>query len=1215
MFRNQVLSIANQLRYGLVSIVVLTVLITGSTLIYLSFREQAEQTKRLQQERSQGAANKISAYLDNLQRQLNYLSELRGLTDFTPETQRSLLEGLVNSNSAYEIVGILNAKAEVVQAMSPYEPISPSRLDLAQAYIDSPLFLRTFRNGNNYVSPVEINSKIGLPVATLAVPIRNNKNQIDGVLFAQINLNFLTQITDRTQVGKTGYSYVLDNQSVLIAGGTGIERQKAKGKRQKLNSPSIPHSPSKIETLQNLKNRPFVRELSKLSLSPGIQPVTVYKGLHGEEVIGTATLVRRVSWMVVVELPTTEVYAPVRWMILVMGGTTLVAALVAVSLGIAFSSSITIPLKSLTTAASKISGGQFDSRVNIAAFNELGELATSFNTMATQLQASFAEMKALNEALSESESRLTQFLEAVPVGVSVHDATGKLYFANKMAQQLLGIEALPETKSEYLAEAYQVYIAGTEQLYPTANLPIVRSLAGETVHAEDLELHQSNKVVPIEVWATPIYDEKGTIVYAIAAFQDITERKQVEKFLADYSRTLETQVAERTEALRQSEKRYRAILEDQTELIVRFRPDGTLTFVNEVFCRYFGLKREEVIGSCYQPVIFEADREYVAQQVNSINRENPVLTIENRVVTAGGVRWTQWINRALFDEQGRIVEFQSVGRDISDKKQAEIALQQAKEAAEAASLAKSTFLANMSHELRTPLNAILGFAQLMSRDPSLSANHQENLGIIHRSGEHLLNLINQVLDLSKIEAERVTLYEKNFNLYSLLDDLQDMFWLRTADKGLQLLVDRTPDVPQYVRTDEAKLRQVLINLLNNAIKFTSEGGVSLKVKTLTGGSPLPEINSTTQRGQKSGRYLSWEETSQPRAPKVKSQAEEQTTNNKQQTTIHFEIEDTGVGIAPDELDSLFKPFVQTSSGQQAQEGTGLGLTISRQFVRLMGGEIAVESEVGRGTTFRFDIQVTGVDAPDLEKNRQISRRVIALEPNQPRYRILIADDNDYNRQLVLKLLSPLGFELQQANNGKEAVEIWQNWQPHLIWMDVRMPVMDGYEATRQIRAQEARGWGGGESNSTHSVNTVQHQPTVIIALTASAFEGQAASILAAGCDDCVRKPFREQVIFEKMAEYLGVRYVYEHNTDSQGMQKQMSGGKGKNLTSDDLAVMPAEWVAQLHQAALEVDADPIFQLIEQIPQSHPALAKGLTDLVHRFRFDEILELTQENCNF
>jgi signal transduction histidine kinase len=206
------------------------------------------------------------------------------------------------------------------------------------------------------------------------------------------------------------------------------------------------------------------------------------------------------------------------------------------------------------------------------------------------------------------------------------------------------------------------------------------------------------------------------------------------------------------------------------------------------------------------------------------------------------------------------------------------------------------------------------------------------LGIIHRSGEHLLNLINQVLDLSKIEAERITLYEKNFNLYSLLDDLEDMFWLRTADKGLQLLFERTPNVPQYVRTDEAKLRQVLINLLNNAIKFTSEGGVFLKVKTQNSKLKIPDSQFPISNSQ-----------------------------------LHFEIEDTGVGIAPDELDSLFKPFVQTSSGQQAQEGTGLGLTISRQFVRLMGGEIAVESEVGRVLPLDLTFKLLGLMPLTLKK--------------------------------------------------------------------------------------------------------------------------------------------------------------------------------------------------------------------------------------------------------
>jgi PAS domain S-box-containing protein len=549
---NQLFSIAKQLRYGLVSIVVSSVLITGGSLTYLSFREQAEQTRQLQQERSQGAANKISAYLDNLQRQLNYLSELRGLTDFTPETQRNILEGLVNSNSAYELVGMLNNRGQVVQAMSPYEPVSPSQLNIALASANSPLFLRAFKDGQNYVSSVEIDSKLSLPVATLAVPIRNRQNQIQGVLFAKITLNFLTQITDRTQVGKTGYSYVLDNRLVLIAGGlTTAEHQNSNVKAK-----------SQIVTLQDLKDRPFVRELFRLSLSPTIQPVIVYQGLNGEDVVGTATLVRRVQWIVVAELPTAEAYAPVRWMILVMGGATLVAVVVAVSLGIAFSNSITIPLKSLTTAASKISSGQFDSQVNIVASNELGELAKSFNSMAKQLQASFAEMKALNEELSKSEKRLTQFLEAMPVAVFVADASGKPYYANQTAQQILGKGIVANAANEELAEVYQAYLAGSEQLYPSDQDALLRALKGESATLDDMEIHQPHKIVPIEVWGTPIFDEEGKVAYAIAAFQDITKRKQAEQLLAKYNQTLERTVEERTQALSQALEHLKATQEE-----------------------------------------------------------------------------------------------------------------------------------------------------------------------------------------------------------------------------------------------------------------------------------------------------------------------------------------------------------------------------------------------------------------------------------------------------------------------------------------------------------------------------------------------------------------------------------------------------------------------------------------------------------------------------
>ncbi|MCL1465209.1 hybrid sensor histidine kinase/response regulator [Argonema galeatum] len=394
-------------------------------------------------------------------------------------------------------------------------------------------------------------------------------------------------------------------------------------------------------------------------------------------------------------------------------------------------------------------------------------------------------------------------------------------------------------------------------------------------------------------------------------------------------------------------------------------------------------------------------------------------------------------------------------------------LQKAKSAADAANQAKSEFLANMSHELRTPLNAILGFAQLMNSAGSLTLEQEQNLGIISRSGEHLLRLINQVLELSKIEAGRITLNEENFDLYCLLEDLEDMFRLKAEDKDLQLIFERSPTVPQYLRTDEVKLRQVLINLLNNAIKFTDFGGVSLKVKS-----------------KKADFFL-----------------------------FTFEVEDTGPGIAPEELNNLFKAFVQTKTGKTSHQGTGLGLAISRQFVKLMKGEITVSSEVGKGTIFKFDIAIAQVDATDI-KSKQSPRRVIALEPNQPSYRILIVDDRWENRHLLYKMLQPLGFDLQEASNGLEAIEIWSSWRPHLIWMDMRMPVMDGYEATKHIK--------------THT----KGQATAIIALTASVFEEEKAVVLSAGCDDFLRKPFREADIFEVMHKHLGVHYIYDEPTDS-----------------------------------------------------------------------------------
>jgi CheY-like chemotaxis protein len=325
----------------------------------------------------------------------------------------------------------------------------------------------------------------------------------------------------------------------------------------------------------------------------------------------------------------------------------------------------------------------------------------------------------------------------------------------------------------------------------------------------------------------------------------------------------------------------------------------------------------------------------------------------------------------------------------------------------------------------------------MTRSPTLPGEHKENISIISRSGEHLLTLINDVLDMSKIEAGRTILNEHNFDFYSLLDDLEDMFRLKAEEKGLQLLCNRSPDIPQYVRTDEVKLRQVLINLLNNAVKFTQQGTVSLRVSVVT-------------------QLSSWVET-------TFKPSNLQTPTDNGQLTIAFEISDTGIGIPSDELDIIFEPFVQAKTGQEeSQEGTGLGLAISCQFVQLMGGQITVSSEVGRGSVFQFALKISAIASTDIAPQQPI-RQVIALKPNQPRYRILIVDEKADNRQLLLLLLSPLGFDLKEACNGLEAIAIWENWQPHLIWMDMRMPVMNGIEATKLIRTKEKEMGRGAEA--------------------------------------------------------------------------------------------------------------------------------------------------------
>jgi len=540
--------------------------------------------------------------------------------------------------------------------------------------------------------------------------------------------------------------------------------------------------------------------------------------------------------------------------------------------------------------------------------------------------------------------------------------------------------------------------------------------------------------------------------------------------------------------------------------------------------------------------------------------------------------------------------------------------EEARKAAEAANQAKSIFLANMSHELRSPLNAILGFAQVMSRSETLADEHVEELEIILRSGEHLLALINQVLDLSKIEAGRVTIDKNNCDLYGMLQNIEDMFAYRIQNKPVQLHVEHTGALPHFIHTDEVKLRQILINLLNNAVKFTQEGSV-----TFHAGTDL-RVRPT----------------------------EEEHTQGCTPITLYFEVSDTGPGIAPDEMDTLFEAFSQTESGRQAREGTGLGLTISRKFARLMGGDMQVRSEVGSGTTFRLTLPVEVPDTADIEPVAPI-RRVLALEPHQcdadgKPYRILIVDNMPDNCRLLRSLLSlPVGapnnrfqkpeaegFELREAKNGQEAIDIWKSWHPHLIFMDMRMPVMDGYEATKKIRRleveklrlicdQETEEGQGGSSEKSQIFQPASGQAQIItshikiIAITASAFEEERAKVLDAGCDDFIRKPFQEHEIFEALRKFLGIRFLYEQQepeaADSEPIiSLENSQNQDSSLTREALETLPVEWLTTLKLGAETADIASLSELIERIRTQDANIADELIRLIHNFEYDHILSL-------
>ncbi len=480
---------------------------------------------------------------------------------------------------------------------------------------------------------------------------------------------------------------------------------------------------------------------------------------------------------------------------------------------------------------------------------------------------------------------------------------------------------------------------------------------------------------------------------------------------------------------------------------------------------------------------------------------------------------------------------QSVQQRTSD-------LVEARDQALAANQAKSIFLANMSHELRTPLNAILGFSALVRADARLSEQHRNDLEIVGSSGENLLELIDDVLDVAKIEAGRVALQISSFDLHALVQNTISMMLERANVKNLELVLHVSPECPRFVRSDPGKLGQVLTNLVGNAIKYTDKGSVAMRLGVSRG-------------------------------------------LDSQDLLLSFDVEDTGIGIAPEDQARIFDPFVQVN--ETRKKGTGLGLSITRHFVHLLGGTIHVESTAECGSRFHVELPAQGTEAAEVMPEPGQAKRVVGLELGQPDYRIMVVEDQNENWLLLQRLLQRAGFQVQGAEDAARAIKTFQTWRPHFIWMDLRLPVMGGLEAARHIREME----GGREVK--------------IVAITASVFGEQ---VVAAGLDDFVRKPYRPREIFDCMARHLGVRYVY--SSDPREAIEEVN----RTLRMEDLAAIPEELRVELENAVISLDRERIARFVSRVSEQNASLGGALAHLADVSAYTPILDALEScKCRF
>ncbi|MBU1567334.1 MAG: response regulator [Proteobacteria bacterium] len=616
--------------------------------------------------------------------------------------------------------------------------------------------------------------------------------------------------------------------------------------------------------------------------------------------------------------------------------------------------------------------------------------------------------------------------------------------------------------------------------------------------------------------------------------------------------------------LRATQKKYRAIFDNAIEGFYQTTPDGRFVTANSAMAHNIGYDTPEEMIS---------DITDISQQLYVDNRDREIfleILQENGFVAGfetrfhrrdGTVIWVSEHARIVRDSEGGIRYIEGTASDITHVKEAEEELKRyrehledlvekrtvqledavtnlslARDAADAANRAKSMFLANMSHEIRTPMNAVLGFAQLLARDPSLSPQAHSKVTTIMKSGDHLLSIINEILEMSRIEAGKVEVHTESIDLHGLLDDIGVMFHMRAIEKGLLFTQESAPDLPRYIITDLSKVRQIMINLLGNAVKFTKVGSVSMRA-----------FSAENDR-------------------------------------IAIEILDTGIGITSEEQEKLFLPFERTRSGEQTAGGTGLGLAISRKYAHLFGGEISVKSQPGKGSCFRFEFFAPSTTTVPMSE--ETPHRVTAIHPGQGDFRVLVVDDQSINRDLLRQMLEPLGFLIDEASDGQEAIEKVKQLKPHIILMDLVMPGMGGGEATRILR------------------HTYTQESLTIIGITASAFGVEKQAFIDSGIDAYIAKPFQIQELYDVLAHHANIVFETEENAELSITQK--------NIKMPVLEKMSPEWCTSFRAALTRKSITNIRKLGEEAQGIDPLLSSWILERVALYDLNGLSKLTEGN---